>query len=236
MAEHEAHLARLHLDAQMAAHVVVEAAQNLIAAVNHDDVGAQTGKQRGEFERDVAAALDDDPARQFLQIERLVRGDGESGAGNLRPHRVAASSDQDESGADTRAGVQEAHRMRILHHRAAVDDLAAGALHGAAVGLLEPGDFLVFVFDKGRPIEVHVADRPAKSGGVLELVAEAAGVDEQLLRDAAADHAGAADAGFLGDHDAGAVLAGNARRAHAARARPDDEKIDVVFGHAISCG
>ena len=56
--ENEAHIARFHLDAQMTPHVVVEAAQNFVAAVSHDDVRAQAREQRGEFERHVAAALD----------------------------------------------------------------------------------------------------------------------------------------------------------------------------------
>src|SRR5262249_26507739 len=64
-------------------------------------------------------------------------------------------------------------------------------------------------------------------GRILELVGKARRVDEELLRHAAADHAGPADAIFLGDRHLGAVRGGDARRAHPARARADDEEVDL---------
>ena len=77
-----------------------------------------------------------------------------------------------------------------------------------------------------------MGDQP-KPDGVLELLGEMAGVDEQLFRDAAADDAGAAEAVGLGDGDARAHLRGHARRAHAARTRADDEKIEIVLAHGL---
>ena len=74
-------------------------------------------------------------------------------------------------------------------------------------------------------------DAPAEALRVLELVAEAAGVDQQLLGHAAADHAGAAEAVLLGNRHLGAVAGGDARRAHAARAAADDEQVEVVVAH-----
>ena len=65
--------ALLHLDAQVLAHVVVEAAQNILAAIDQRHVRAETGKDAGELDRDVAAALDHHAARQFRQMKRLVR-------------------------------------------------------------------------------------------------------------------------------------------------------------------
>ena len=56
---------------------------------------------------------------------------------------------------------------------------------------------------------------------VLEILAELAGINEQLLGDAAADHAGAAHAVFLGDRHAGAGQRRHAAGAHAARAAAD---------------
>src|SRR5262249_20258616 len=74
---------------------------------------------------------------------------------------------------------------------------------------------------------------PAETDGVFELLAEMAGVDEQFFRHAAPDHAGAAEAVFLGDGDARARGGRHARRAHTARSGADDEKIEIVF-HAPS--
>ena len=56
--------ARFHLAAQMRAHVVVEAAQNVLAAIDERHLRAEPGEDAGELDRDVAAALDDDAFRQ----------------------------------------------------------------------------------------------------------------------------------------------------------------------------
>ena len=60
-----------------------------------------------------------------------------------------------------------------------------------------------------------------------------AGIDQELLRHAAADHASSADAEFLRDHDLGAMGRRDPGGAHAARSRTDHEKIDIVTGHSI---
>jgi hypothetical protein len=67
-------------------------------------------------------------------------------------------------------------------------------------------------------------------------MAEARGVDQQLLRHTAADHAGAADAVLLGEHHAGAVAGRDARGAHATRAAADDEEVGVQVGHGSVAG
>ena len=76
--------ALLHLGPHMLADVLVKAAQNVVAAIDHGHVGAEAGKDAGEFQRDVAAALDHDALRQFRQMKRLVGGDHVLDAGNRR--------------------------------------------------------------------------------------------------------------------------------------------------------
>ncbi len=66
----------LHLGAQVLAHVVVKAAQDVVAAIDERHMRAEPGKNAGELDRDVAAALDHNAARQLRQMKRLVRGDG----------------------------------------------------------------------------------------------------------------------------------------------------------------
>ncbi len=75
---------------------------------------------------------------------------------------------------------------------------------------------------------------PAERRRLVERVAEAARIDHQLFRHAAADDAGAADAELLGDGDARAVAGGDARGAHAPGAGPDDEEIEFGFGHSAA--
>jgi hypothetical protein len=223
-----------HLRAHVLADVVVKAAQDLVAAVNERHVGAEAAEQAGEFRRDVAAALDHDPPRQLGKLKRLVRGDRVLRAGNERQHRMGAVREQDRLGMHARAGFQEPERARVLDDRARLRDLDRRAREIGVVGRLQPGDLLVLVGDQRRPVELGAGYRPAEAGGVLELVRKTAGVDQELLRNAAADHAGAADAILLGDHDARAVPGCDARRAHAARAGTDHEQIDIVFGHSLS--
>ena len=216
----------------MLAHVVVKAAQNVFAAIDQRHVGAEAGKNAGEFDRDIAAALDHHAARQFRQVERLVRRDGVLDAGNVvAKARRPAGRDQDMGRPDAIAA-GHLHGVGIGQRGAVLDDFDAGLFQERAVGRFQPPDLLVFVGDQRRPVERGVRHGPAEARGILEFAVEARGIDQKLFRHAAADHAGAAEAVFLRQHDAGAMLRGNARGAHAARAAADDEQIDVEIRHA----
>src|SRR5207342_1114859 len=61
-------------------------------------------------------------------------------------------------------------------------------------------------------------------------------VHQELLRHAAADHAGPADAEFLGNGDPRTRQRGNTCRAHAAGSCADDEQVVVVFHGTILAG
>ena len=61
--------APLHFGAQMLAHVVVEAAQDVVAAIDQRHLGAEPVEDAGELDRDVAAALDQDALRQLRRDE-----------------------------------------------------------------------------------------------------------------------------------------------------------------------
>src|SRR4029450_13018750 len=90
---------------------------------------------------------------------------------------------------------------RLDAQRVAVDQFGAGGeqLHARTleVALVAAGDaldLLVLVGDQGRPVEGRLAQAPAEAFRVLELIAEAAGVYQQLLWGGAARDAGAAGA------------------------------------------
>jgi hypothetical protein len=106
--------------------------------------------------------------------------------------------------------------------------LDAGLLQVGGVDAFEPRDLLVLVGDQRRPVECGLGDRPAKTGRILEFVGETRCIDEELLRNASTDDAGAADAILLGDHHPRAVAGGYSRRPHAARAGAYDEQVDVA--------
>src|SRR6185295_1059055 len=138
---------------------------------------------------------------------------------------------QDHTRRHLAAIVGQRHGIRTGYGGAGVEGGGPGVADGAAVEALQARDLLVLVGDQRRPVEAGAVRRPAESGRILEVVAEAAGVDQKLLGHAAADHAGAAEAVLLGDRHPGSVLSGNARRPHAARPAANDEEVEVVLAH-----
>ena len=153
------------------------------------------------------------------------------GARHVGLHRVAAGGDQDGLGRHLAPVGGEHDGVGIGQRRARVEAFRAGALDEAAVDALQPLDLAVLVGLQRRPVEAGALDGPAVALRVLEVVAEAAGVDEQLLGYAAADRAGAAEAVLLGNGHLGAVARRDAPGAHAARSAADDEEVEVVVAH-----
>ena len=223
--------AHLHLIVQMFAHVVIEAAQDILAAVDQRHLGTETVEDTGKLDGDIAAALDEDALGQFGEVKRLIRRDDVLEPGDARAViRRGAGGDQNGLRAHPRTGRQP-HRVRVLDHCARLHKLNLVALERGGVGRFQPRDLAVLVGDQRRPMESRRRHAPAVTGGVLEIVGKARGVDQELLRHAAANDAGAADAIFLGDHHPCAVAGGDARRAHAARTGANNEEIDVVVSH-----
>ena len=131
----------------------------------------------------------------------LVRGDGEldarRSAGRDRP---AAGRDQDVPGRDACGPLDSAHGVRpstTARSSTTLDARAVAGWRGRSPSSRSIS--LSLCGDQRRPVEARLADGPAEAGGILELVGEAAGVDQELLRHAAADDAGAADPVLLGD-------------------------------------
>ena len=81
--------ALFHLLADMSTHIVIKAAQNVFAAIDQRHVAAIAGEDAGEFERDVAATLDDDLGRQRREI-RLDNGHEALGymGGRMKRYRI----------------------------------------------------------------------------------------------------------------------------------------------------
>src|SRR6266404_7299943 len=142
----------------------------------------------------------------------------------------AAGRDQHMPRSDGLAG-PEPKRMRVLEHRARLDDTGAGFFHIGCIGSLQSRDLLVLVGDQGRPVERRGRYSPAEAGGVLDFVLDVRRIDQELFRNAAADHAGAAHPVFFGDHDPRAMTGGDPGGTHSARTSPDDEQIDVELSH-----
>ena len=100
---------------------------------------------------------------------------------------------------------------------------------GLGVGAFKPPDLRKHIVAQNRPVEALGRHVPTEHRGIVEVFGEMRAVNEQLLGDAAADHAGPADLIFLGDGDLRAMGRGDARGADAARSRTDHEQVEV--GH-----
>ncbi len=227
----------LHRLVQATAHVLVEAAENFGAAIDQRRLDPEAVEDIGEFDGDIAAAGHHDRARQFLEVEGLVGRDAQLMA-RQRGMRIGRATDGDDDLLRRHhlAGLHQAHAVGSGDLRTGLEDLGAGILQPLAIETFEAGDFLVLGRNQRRPVEARLADRPAITGRILEMLVELRGIDEQLLRHAAADDAGAAEAIFLGD---GHLLAERCRKtgaAYAAGAAADHEQVIVKIGHGKSPG
>src|SRR5690348_1426559 len=95
------------------------------------------------------------------------------------------------------------------------------------VGTLEPRHFGEHVVAQDGPVELLRRYVPAEHGRIVQVLGEVRAIDEQLLRNAAADHACAADLIFLGDCDPRAISRRHARGAHAAGTGANHEEIEI---------
>ena len=164
-------------------------------------------------------------------MKRLIRGDAKLRAFNPFPARDNRRSRREGFGRDLAAEFLEMDRVRVLDEGAILENGNAGIVQHAAIDARDARDLLILVGDERRPIETRARDVPAETAGILEFFRERAGIDQELLGDAAAHHAGAAKLVVLGDGDARSHLRGDPRGAHAARTRADDEEIEVEFVH-----
>jgi hypothetical protein len=161
-------------------------------------------------------------------MQRFVRGNDVLDAGNRRSEMwPGAGRDQNGVGLHL-AAVRKPHGVRVRHDRARLRQFHFPAVKGRGVRRFQPRDLAVLVGDQSRPGKDRLLHAPAEAGRIFKIVTETRGVNEQLLRHAAADDTGAADAEFLRDHHLRAVGRGDARGAHAARACSDHEQIDVL--------
>src|SRR6185295_7726358 len=160
---------------------------------------------RRELASDVAAADDDEPAREAREVEDLVRADRALAAGDVGRHRPAAGRDDDALGAMARA--RDLDLAASGDPRTTAHDRRAGALDELAIDVVQARDLDAAVGLERLPVERRrFADAPAEARRFVEALVVVRGEAVQLLRDAADVDASAAERGVLGDGDACAAL------------------------------
>ena len=172
-------------------------------------------------------------AGSCFELKAFVGADEMLRACQLGDHRMAAGGNQDGLGSDRRLAVGEPHRVRVPEYGAVKDDAHAGLLQRPRIDAVQSIDLAPDIADQRRPVEAQALAGPAEIARIGKGVAIAAAIDEEFLRHAAADHAGAADAIFLGDGHLGAELCREPAGAHAAGAAADHEQVVVEIIHLM---
>ena len=183
----------------------------------------------GELDRHVAAADHHQVLGPLAQVlERVVGSDRVLDPGLLGQARPAAYRDHDALGAMDLA--LDLDRMRADDAAARLDQGDAGLVEHVDVDAVQALDLAVTGIDQGVPVEPGRLEAPAVTPRRLEVVGEDGTVAHQLLGDAAADHAGAADPAGLAQGNARAVGGSASSAGDAARATADHEKVKLRQG------
>src|SRR5262245_6225656 len=193
-----------HRPGEAIAKVHVEIAQDLLAAMEHGDGDAEPVEDRGELHADITGADNDDAAGQLLELEAFVRADEMLPSLHFGKNGVSAGRHQDRLRRQRAVAIGKPDLVRTGERGAGQVTRDATLLQSPGVNAVQAIDLPPYVVDQHRPVEAQRLARPAETARVGEIAAVVAAIDKQLLRHAATDHAGAADAVLLGDADVGA--------------------------------
>src|SRR5262245_45441477 len=154
-------------------------------------------------------------------------------AGDLGQDRTPAGRDQDE--ARSQAAVARLHdqSMAVDQFGATQHGLHARLLKQRAIDAFKPRDLVILVGNQRGPMQRRGWAAPARADRILEIIAKAAGIHQQLFGNTAANDAGPAEPVFLRKGDLGAMTRGHAGGAHAARSTTHHEQIVIVPIHAM---
>ena len=226
----QGHAALDHFAGNEGAHVLIKAAQNLLAPVQLRDLAAQPVEDGGEFAGDVAAAHDQQALRKRRQVKHFIRGDDMLAPRQVGHAGLAASGDQDILGAVLVAA--DFHRVLTHQHGPAVEQVNARAFEQQRINAVEPGNLSGAVRLERLPVQRRRLADPAKAVRFFKTFGEMGRVAVELFRDAAEVDTGAAHFRHFGQRHAGAALRGHAGSAHAAAAPANDEQVEIKSLHA----
>src|SRR4026207_1271264 len=119
-------------------------------------------------------------------------------ARKIGDHGVGAGRDEDSLGGDRSVAEAEMHCLPILKRGAGHEAVHADFLQDPRVKAVQAVDLAPDIADQSSPIELEVVASPTVVLCLYELGRVFAAIDEELLRNAAAGHAGAADPGVSG--------------------------------------
>ena len=193
---------------------IVETTKNLSAAIPLANFDAETGHDSGEFARDVTTTNDEKFLWQFVQMEDLIRSDTQLGPRHFGNHWAPPCRDKDRLSSFHRA-IGELYLMGAIDYRALRQPLNAGIVEQPLIDRLEAVELCFKLCLERAPVERSRRDLPPVIACFLERCRIGRGENHELLRNAAADHAGSAVAILFGQRDLGAATGCHARGPHA---------------------
>src|SRR5690606_9951782 len=181
-------------------------------------------------EGDVAAADQYDAPRQLIQFHEFVAGDEVLFTADAERHRLCAAGEEEVASLEVllidRHGIAPGQTGAAM---VALDALLAerrlpGFRHRIGEAALEAHEL--------RPVELQVAVAHALAGEAPHLVNRLGRADENLLRVAAAQGAGAAEGPVIDDGNRPACRTAALRRHRGRTAAADDDEV-VAFSHEL---
>ncbi|MNP27066.1 hypothetical protein D3C76_1199520 [compost metagenome] len=185
----------------------------------------------GELDGDIATAHHQHAAWQVLEEERLVGGDRQFLAGDVRYLGPATGGNEDVLGGV--ALTVDFHFIGTGHPRMALQQRHAAVDQQVAVDAVEALDFAVLVGNQRTPVEVPLFQGPAEACCLLKLIGHMGPVHQQLFRHAANVDASTTQVAALGHRHLRTKARSETRRTHTAGTGTNHEQIKIV-GHVFS--
>ena len=222
-----------HRDLQQAiANLLVVSAQNLVGAIHERHLHTELVEDSGKLVCDIAGAHDHDAPRKRVEMERVVRGDAELRAGNLRNVRTGSRGDQDDSRAEL--AFADAHCIGPQDDCTPLQDLHVVIRQRLRIQAAEALDLVQHIVPQCPPVELRATDLPTEAPGILQILGEVRAIHEQLLRYTTANHTRTAHAVLFDDGHLRAVSRGNARGPDTAgTGSKNDEVVVKCRGHGM---
>src|SRR6202043_1704119 len=184
-----------------------------------------------ELDGDVTAAHYCDALRTLRELEEVIRGDTELGAGNPRPVRAPAARDDDVLGREATPGGRDRTRIDKARPGAHQFDLVPCQIGGVQV--VQPQNVSVALLLQRCPVVPRDVQMETVVRGIVQRATEIGRVPGDFLRHAADVDAGAPETAGFHQRPPGALFGRAWRCGQPAAAAADHHQVEFV-GHTPS--
>ena len=214
--------------------VIIHRAEDVFAALDDGDFGAEGAVVMGHFQRDRAGAEDEEGSGRVLVVEDVVAGQrpGLGQAGDVGVADDRTGGHEEGFGAEgLLTAAAQAHDGFVGRSEAGVsaDQLEFSAFQLLRAVFGEFGDEAALAFDDFGAVETDVAGPQAEFRGFAHFLQAVGRLDERFARHASAQDAEAAEfVGSVDDGGAQSLVRGGAGRGVTGAAAADHDKIKLT--------